>query len=192
MRKTVQRPPEFVHRRVFDDDSADRPRPSVRLLGLRAQRNRLARRIEHPRVIDLRQIVILGGEPEHRNRRRAAIRKLLGEPRGGYRFINRIRRTRKKPDLLPGDDRNRSRLRQPIEIRARSILRGERVNHRGAAAVGIVDFPSGGPERFEIMRIVAIKASDPVKMIGKINEQPGGSRQIGMSDTGWFHCFLDA
>ena len=61
------------------------------------------------------------------------------------------------------------------------------MNHRGAATLGVIDFPRGGRERFEIMRIVAVKAGDPMEVVRKIDEQPGGARQIGVSDTGWFH-----
>jgi hypothetical protein len=65
----------------------------------------------------------------------------------------------------------------------------ERPNYCGAPVIWIIDFPRGGGKRFENMRIVPVKARDTVKMIGKIDEQPRGARQIGVSDTGWFHVF---
>jgi hypothetical protein len=70
------------------------------------------------------------------------------------------------------------------------VLYCEGANHGGAAGVGIIDFAGGGGEGIDIVGIVAIEAGDAVKMVGKVHEQPGSSRQVGMSDTGWFHLVV--
>ena len=38
-----------------------------------------------------------------------------------------------------------------------------------------------------MVRIMPIKASDPIEMIGEIGEQPGGPGKVGVSDTGRVH-----
>ena len=63
-----------------------------------------------PRLIDFGEIVIFCREPEDRDRGNAFGGELPGQVNGGECFVKGVKRAGEKPNLLAGDDRDRSRL----------------------------------------------------------------------------------
>ena len=118
-REAVQRGAQFAHRRRDQGDVAHR------LLHRGAAHfhfPRLVIRAEDPGVVHLREIVILGGQPEDRNRGQSVV----GEPRGQLHrvqhLINGVAGAGKQPHLLAGHHGHRPGLRQAFERGTLGIL----------------------------------------------------------------------
>ena len=70
-------------------------------------------------------VVVLGGEPENRYSRHTPARNFPGHLDCRQRFVDRIRRTREKAHLLPGDDGDSAFL-KPLQILPGFMARSKR------------------------------------------------------------------
>ena len=86
--------------------------------------------VVNPGVIDFGEIVVLGGQPEYRDRIDSLRGQPLGQPYGRQRFVNGVGGTGEKADLLAGDYGNRTRPAQSFEKWTVAILFPQR-GHQG-------------------------------------------------------------
>ena len=141
----------------------------------------MPRRVENPDVIDFGKIVILGRQPEDRHGRDSARVQILGQARRRERFINGVRRTRKQTDLLPGEDRYGPGLGEARDQSVPRILRFQNSCDGRAAIIRILDLARRRGVRFPMVRIVAVKARDAVKMIGEIGKKLRGAGDLSVT-----------
>ena len=128
--------------------------------------------VEYPGVVDLGEIVILGGQPEDGHRGNAVARTATRQLHRVQHFVNGVRRAGKQPDLLAGDHRHGSGLRQPIERGTRRILHSQRVDSARRAAPAESRILAGRlPEGLEIANGMAIERRGAVRMIQHVREQ---------------------
>ena len=143
---------------------------------------------EDPNVVDLGEIVILGGQPEDGHGGNAVFGKPCGHPDGVEHLVNCVGRPGKQPHLLTRYHRERSRLGQPLERLARRVFDRQGGDEGGAALGGEPDLRGCGLKGFEIAQGMAVKTGDAVRVIQHIREQGGGMRQVGMPDAGTVHA----
>lgn len=93
---------QAIERRIDDLDAAHRLAGAAFALAVQAYG--VLAGVEHPGVVDLVEIVILGGQPEDGHGAHATVAQLAGELGGGERLVDRIGRTGEEAHLLAGDD----------------------------------------------------------------------------------------
>ena len=182
---------ELVHRRMVQDDAADRPLASG-VLGAHVdvQGEGLMGAVEIPDVVDLGEIVILSREPENWNGGNSAAGEVASHVGGGDRFVNGVGGTGKQADLLAGDDGDGAGAGEKVERSTGSVLSGQGGDQGGAAIVGIIQLAGGGGDGFRIVRIMPVETGNAIKMICEIGEKLGGAGDFGMTNTGRFHVWL--
>ena len=149
---------------------------------------RLMRGVEHPGVVDFREVVILGRQPEDRDRVDAARRQIARELGRRERFVNRIRRTGEQADLLSCNHGHRSRLRQQGERRTVAVPLPQSRNQGGAPFRAEIDLRRGRLVGRRIMRIVRIKRANALGMIDQVQKKLGGMRKLEVRDAATFHA----
>ncbi len=192
MREPLQRAEQFVDRRPVQNQPAHGTLAPIGFAGgWDAQFHGLVRLVESPGMIDLGEVVVLGSQPEQRHRRDPPGAQCAGSVHRRQGFVNRVRRARKQPDLLAGNDSHGSRLGQQIERLTGPVLGRQRLNQSRAAIVGIIQLVRGRGKRIAGVRIVPVESRHPVEMIGEVGKQRGSAREVGMADTSRFHVELD-
>ena len=128
--------------------------------------------VEDPGVIDFREIVIFGGQPEDRDGRNAVLGEPFGQPRGMERFVNGVGRTGKETHLLAGHHRYGARLGQPRQrlalqgfapVAPRPAPRAVHPEDRDLARRRLV--------RFQVAQWMAIEGGGAVRMIEHVRKK---------------------
>ena len=83
------------------------------------------------RVVDLGEIVILGGQPEDRHGGQSLRAQPLGQLDGMQNFVKSVGRAEEQSHLLPGDYRHRLRAGQHLERAALRIPLAQGGDQRG-------------------------------------------------------------
>jgi len=141
--------------------------------------------IENPYMIDFGKIVILGREPKDRHSRDSARVQVLGQPRRRKGFVYGVRRTGEQSDLLTREDRYGSRLRKARDENIPRILGLQDSRYRRPPVIWIntriLDLARCCGIRFPIVRIVRVKARNPIKMVSEIGEKLRGSGDFSVT-----------
>ena len=126
--------------------------------------------VEDPAMVDLGEVVILGGEPEDGHGGNAAGIEVGGEARGGERFIDGVTRAGEQPDLLSGDDGYGGGLREQIDLRRRAVLFTESGDDSSAAMRGEIDLTRGFGVAFRVLEIVLVETGRAVVVVDEVGE----------------------
>jgi len=183
-RQARQRRAQLVDRRRGQFDPAHRLRAG---LTAHLQFRRLVLGVEDPRVVDLGEVVVFGGQPENRH----GGETLRGEPfrqaGGVQRFVNGVGGAGEQPDLLARGDRQRAWLRQALQGRARRILHPQGFHQRGAPLRRQVHCASRRLERRQIAQRVMIETRRAIRMIRNVRGQTRDTGQFGLADAATGH-----
>ena len=186
-REAVQRGAQFAHRRRDQGYVADR------LLHRGAAHfhfPRLMVRAEDPGVVDLGEIVILGGQPEDRHRGQSVVGQPCGQLHRVQDFVNGVARAGKQSHLLaghhgdgPGCARRSSAGLSGFCTRNASISAARRSAENSICR-------GGGLKRFQSAQGMLVKRGGSVGMIQYVREQARGVGQIALADAGTVHAWI--
>ncbi len=116
-------------------------------------------------MVDLGEVVVFGGQPEHGHGRQTLCGEPLRQAGGVQRFVNRVGGAGEQPDLLARGNGQRAGLRQPLEGRARRILHAQGIHQRGAPLRRQVHCASRSLKRRKIAQRVVVETRGAIRMI---------------------------
>ena len=152
---------------------------------------RLARLAEKPVVVDLREVVILGGEPEHGHGRSASASQFLGATHRRERLVERECGTAEQSHLLARSDDDGLGRGQPIEVFERgraavTVLPVQFVDQRLPALRVEPNVPRRFAGRLQRRR-VRIEPAHARKVTQQVCVERPRPRQVGLTKRGGVH-----
>ncbi len=185
-REFAKRRAQFVEGRIPEWDRTDRPVAGSFAGDL--EKDGLLGGVERPTVVDLGDVVILGGHPEHGRRGDAPSTKLARELDCGKSFVDAVRRSSEKAGLLARNHGDGIRASQNFERLVLSVLLPKRRHQRSAARLWETDLAGHASVGSRFEGVSRIKRRDAIEVIEEVRKKPACLRKLGMANAKSFHA----
>src|SRR5262245_45929556 len=152
--------------------------------------------VQEASVINLREVMVFGGDPEHGRDVEALRAQVFGQLDRGQSLEDRVKRPGEKSGLRPRDDYHGIFLTKALDVgegliacaRPR-VLIGERVGHGVPRERLSRDLGRARDQRRNVEAAGLIEPRDAVEVVEKIVKEPGRARNLIKADGVVCHSF---